>query len=85
MGKALIKGILKPAHQTQRRNKVKRIIVTSSCAAVMARPEKPTRFSEVDWNTTAPKQVEEQGSNTPMAIIYRASKVLTERGTTLSK
>ncbi|PPQ88279.1 hypothetical protein CVT25_005442 [Psilocybe cyanescens] len=70
-------GILQSAIKNG--NKVKRIIVTSSCAAVMARPEKPTRFSEVDWNTTAPKQVEEQGSNTPMAIIYRASKVLAER------
>jgi nucleoside-diphosphate-sugar epimerase len=63
------------------RTQVKRVVVTSSCAAVMDPPPKPTIFSENDWNVTSPKQVEEQGSNAAPLTVYRASKTLAEKGT----
>ncbi|PPQ88274.1 hypothetical protein CVT25_005437 [Psilocybe cyanescens] len=71
-------GILKSA--VKNGDKVKRVVITSSCASIMSPPDKPTKFSELDWNTLSPKQVEEQGSNTPPMTIYRASKTLAEKG-----
>ncbi|KDR70025.1 hypothetical protein GALMADRAFT_255392 [Galerina marginata CBS 339.88] len=61
-------------------NKVKRVVITSSCASVMAPPDKPTVFSERDWNITSPKEVEAQGNKCAPMTIYRASKVLAEKG-----
>ncbi|KAF4623189.1 hypothetical protein D9613_001339 [Agrocybe pediades] len=58
---------------------VKRIVVTSSTAAVMEPPTQPTQFSELNWNESAPKEVEEKGSNAAPMTIYRASKALAEK------
>ncbi|KAF9561492.1 D-lactaldehyde dehydrogenase [Agrocybe pediades] len=71
-------GMLKSALKNG--NKVKRIVITSSCAAVMAPPPKPTVFSEKDWNVTSTREVEEQGNKTAPMTIYRASKTLAEKG-----
>ncbi|TFK38821.1 D-lactaldehyde dehydrogenase [Crucibulum laeve] len=71
-------GILKSALKYG--DRVKRIIVTSSCASVLSLPlSKPTIFSEENWNTGAPKEVEEQGRAAPAMTKYRASKVLAEQ------
>ncbi|KAF9561494.1 NAD(P)-binding protein [Agrocybe pediades] len=58
---------------------VKRIVVTSSTAAVMEPPTQPTQFSELNWNESAPKEVEEKGSDAAPMTIYRASKALAEK------
>ena len=63
------------------RTQVKRVVITSSCAAVMDPPSKPTIFSENDWNETSPRLVEEQGSKAAPLTVYRASKTLAEKGT----
>ncbi|KAF8880899.1 hypothetical protein CPB84DRAFT_1851713 [Gymnopilus junonius] len=58
---------------------VKRIVVTSSCAAILTPSDKPSTFSELDWNEASPKEVEEKGSDSPPMSIYRASKTLAEK------
>ncbi|KAH9487432.1 Putative uncharacterized oxidoreductase [Psilocybe cubensis] len=70
-------GILKSASSTG--TKVKRIVITSSTAAVMSPPDQPTTFSASDWNTKDPKLVEEFGSKLQPWTIYRASKSLAEK------
>ncbi|KAJ6512289.1 NAD-P-binding protein [Mycena vulgaris] len=58
---------------------VKRVVVTSSCAAVLQVEAEPKTFSELDWNEQAPKEVVEMGRAAPPITKYRASKTLAER------
>ncbi|KAJ6476500.1 D-lactaldehyde dehydrogenase [Mycena vitilis] len=60
---------------------VKRVVVTSSCAAVMniSENEQPQVLSELDWNDQAVKLVEDGGRKATAAAKYRASKTLAER------
>ncbi|PSR87356.1 hypothetical protein PHLCEN_2v5173 [Hermanssonia centrifuga] len=58
---------------------VKRIVVTSSTAAVISPDPNPRVFSEDDWNDPAIKEVEEKGRDASAASKYRASKTLAER------
>ncbi|KAG5635177.1 hypothetical protein H0H81_012139, partial [Sphagnurus paluster] len=69
-------GILKSA--VKNGNSVKRIVVTSSCGAVLEVGVDKV-FSEVDWNEPSIREVEEQGDNAPPASKYRASKTLAEK------
>ena len=59
---------------------MQRIVITSSCAAVLSPVSKPTVFSEQDWNLSAIKEVEEKGNKSPPSTVYRASKTLAEKG-----
>ncbi|KAF8878449.1 hypothetical protein BD779DRAFT_1554703 [Infundibulicybe gibba] len=72
-------GILKSAAKAG--GSVKRVVVTSSCAAVLHVSSEPRVFTEVDWNEQSVKEVEEQGSSAPNIAKYRASKTLAEKGT----
>jgi len=74
---------------------VKRVVVTSSCAAVQQidsvkpphmyvllecrRKSLSSRFQDNDWNTDAPRIVKEQGDRTDPVISYLASKSLAEQ------
>ncbi|KAF9042284.1 hypothetical protein BJ165DRAFT_262532 [Panaeolus papilionaceus] len=58
---------------------VKRIIITSSIAAVITPSSQPSRFSETDWNEFSVKEVQEKGDKAAPIEIYRASKTLAER------
>jgi len=58
---------------------VKRVVVTSSCAAVLEIPSTPRTFSETDWNNQAIKEVEEKGRDALVMNKYRASKTLAEK------
>ncbi|KAJ7666346.1 D-lactaldehyde dehydrogenase [Mycena rosella] len=58
---------------------VKRIVVTSSCAAVMNISTEPQVLSELDWNDQAVKEVEERGRAASAGAKYRTSKTLAER------
>lgn len=58
---------------------VKRVVVTSSVAAVLTPTTNPTVFTEKDWNQQAIKDVEEMGKAAPPASKYRASKTLAEK------
>lgn len=59
---------------------LKRIVITSSCAAVMTVKTTPDVFSESNWNDGAIEQVKAEGKNAPGIAKYRASKTLAERG-----
>jgi nucleoside-diphosphate-sugar epimerase len=64
---------------------VQRIVITSSCAAVISLPlSKPTVFSEQDWNLNDIKRVQEMGDKSPPSTAYRASKTLAEKGSFLN-
>ncbi|EIN05399.1 D-lactaldehyde dehydrogenase [Punctularia strigosozonata HHB-11173 SS5] len=58
---------------------VKRIVVTSSCAAVLHQDPNPITYSEKDWNEQAAKEVEEKGRDAAAMQKYRASKTLAEK------
>ncbi|KZT23515.1 D-lactaldehyde dehydrogenase [Neolentinus lepideus HHB14362 ss-1] len=68
-------GVLQSALKTN----VKRIVVTSSTAAVMEVLTSPRKFSEIDWNQQALKEVEEKGRDALLMDKYRASKILAEK------
>ena len=59
---------------------MKRVVVTSSSAAVLHISSEPKVFSEKDWNEQAPAEVAEHGRAADVMQKYRASKTLAERG-----
>ncbi|KAL0956958.1 hypothetical protein HGRIS_003059 [Hohenbuehelia grisea] len=58
---------------------VKRVVITSSCAAVRHEDTKPILFTEEDWNEQSILIVEKEGRAAPNIIKYRASKTLAEK------
>ncbi|KIP03369.1 hypothetical protein PHLGIDRAFT_110983 [Phlebiopsis gigantea 11061_1 CR5-6] len=58
---------------------VKRVVITSSTAAIASPSPTPRVFTEADWNEYSPRVVAEQGAAAPPADMYRASKALAER------
>ncbi|KAJ7692590.1 hypothetical protein B0H17DRAFT_933870, partial [Mycena rosella] len=70
-------GILRSA--LKHGKSVRRIIITSSTAAVLQVEPEPKTFSQLDWNEQAPKEVAEMGRSTPPIAMYSASKTLAER------
>ncbi|KAJ6616017.1 NAD-P-binding protein [Mycena sp. CBHHK59/15] len=69
----ILQSALKHGHS------VKRVIVTSSCAAVLQIDPEPKIFSELDWNEQSIKEVAEYGRAASGITKYRASKTLAER------
>ena len=68
------------------RSQVQRIVITSSCAAVLTLAlSKPTVFSEQDWNLSSIKDVQEKGNKIALSSAYRASKTLAEKGEFLER
>ena len=60
---------------------MQRIVLTSSCSAIIAQSSEPsTVFSEQDWNLSSVKEVEEMGNKCRPGIAYCASKTLAEKG-----
>ena len=63
------------------RNKIKRVIVTSSVAAVGFTSAPPTvTFDESHWNDQAVELTNALGKEAPPMVKYSASKVLAEKG-----
>lgn len=58
---------------------VKRVIVLSSCAAVLEADPNPRVFSEEDWNGQSIREVQTKGKDAHPADKYRASKTLAEK------
>ncbi|KAJ3903133.1 D-lactaldehyde dehydrogenase [Lentinula edodes] len=58
---------------------VKRIIVTSSCAAVKERQETRTNIDETSWNESSIVECEEKGKNAHPLDMYSASKTIAEK------
>jgi len=69
-------GVLKSALAI---SSVRRIVVTSSCAAVQSFLPEPKRFSEVDWNEQAIEEVKKKGKDSSQIDKYFASKTLAEK------
>lgn len=59
---------------------VKRVVVTSSGAAILRDSPTPSTFSELDWNEQSLEIVKEKGREAPNMMKYRASKTLAEKG-----
>ena len=63
------------------RSEVQRIVITSSCSAILSPPlSEPIVFSEQDWNLSSVKEVEEMGNKCRPGAAYSASKSLAEKG-----
>jgi len=61
------------------RPNVKRIVITSSIAAIHVPKDPPYTFTEKDWNTYSVDLVEKEGKKSPGKDQYQASKTLAER------
>ncbi|KAF6748857.1 D-lactaldehyde dehydrogenase [Ephemerocybe angulata] len=72
-------GVLKSALHSS--DKLKRIVITSSVAALWTPSPGARTFSEEDWNTEYVSEVEKLGSKTDPMTVYGASKVLAEKAT----
>lgn len=59
--------------------KVKRIVVTSSIAAVLNTLPHPAVFDETSWNDSAVEECKTKGKDAAPVAKYRASKTLAER------
>ncbi len=62
---------------------LERVVITSSCAAIAVFSMDKVTLSETDWNEPPVKACEEQGKDASVADMYCASKVLSERGSSL--
>ncbi|KAF9064340.1 hypothetical protein BDP27DRAFT_166490 [Rhodocollybia butyracea] len=69
-------GILKSALNI---SSVRRIVVTSSTAAIISFHSERKVFTELDWNEQSLEEVQQQGKNANQGAKYRASKTLAER------
>ncbi|KAF6741322.1 D-lactaldehyde dehydrogenase, partial [Ephemerocybe angulata] len=75
-------GVLKSALRASQRDisyKLKRIVITSSVAALWTPSPGARTFSEDDWNTQYVSEVERLGSKTDPMTVYGASKVMAEK------
>ncbi|KAF6748862.1 D-lactaldehyde dehydrogenase [Ephemerocybe angulata] len=73
-------GVLKSALRASS-YALKRIVITSSAAAIWTPSPGARTFSEEDWNTQFVSEVEKLGSKTHPMVVYGASKVLAEKAT----
>jgi hypothetical protein len=62
------------------RTEVKRIVVTSSCAAVISIGAGFRSYNETDWNEDSIKEIEFKGRDATGMAKYQASKTLAEKG-----
>lgn len=57
----------------------KRVVITSSIAAILEPTNEVKTFTENDWNTFSVNLIKEKGDYSPPAEMYRASKTLAEQ------
>lgn len=75
-----VRGTLSVLESARKHGKgVKRVVVTSSVAAVLDTLPHPHTFDETNWNTTAVEECETKGKDASPIAMYRASKTLAER------
>lgn len=58
---------------------VKRVVITSSFAAVEEFYDEVRTYTEDDWNEQGPRRVQEEGNDCPPGVMYAASKSLAEK------
>ena len=59
---------------------MRRIVVTSSCVAILAASEVPVTVSEATWNDGCIAECEEKGNDASPLAKYSASKTWAEKG-----
>ncbi|BGP19768.1 hypothetical protein JCM10213_003616 [Rhodosporidiobolus nylandii] len=74
-----VNGTLSALKAAKKEEKVKRVVITASFASVVNPHDPVYTFTEKDWNTFSPQQVEEKGKDVDPFHAYRASKTLAER------
>ncbi|KIK63983.1 hypothetical protein GYMLUDRAFT_40198 [Collybiopsis luxurians FD-317 M1] len=74
-----VNGTLSVLKSALRVSSVKRVIVTSSTAAILSILPERKVFTETDWNEQAIEEVKQQGKNASQFAKYRASKTLAEK------
>ncbi|KAF9529905.1 D-lactaldehyde dehydrogenase [Crepidotus variabilis] len=60
-------------------SQIKRIVITSSVAAIINPTTEPRVWNEDDWNTSAAEEFERLGAATSSITLYRLSKTLAEQ------
>ncbi|KAK0464594.1 D-lactaldehyde dehydrogenase [Desarmillaria tabescens] len=73
-----VEGILKSALKNGS-DSLKRIVITSSCAAIISFSATQVTISEAVWNESSIKECEEKGRNADNLAKYSASKTLAEK------
>lgn len=58
---------------------MRRVVITSSTAAIFTAGNAPRTFTEADWSEDSVKEVETKSTAASPAATYRASKTLAER------
>ena len=71
--------LLEISHMVNRAH-VKRVVVTSSIAAVISTDSPDGLYTEEKWNDEVITIVREQGRDAPGVLKYIASKALSEKG-----
>ncbi|KAJ4474488.1 D-lactaldehyde dehydrogenase [Lentinula aciculospora] len=74
-----VNGTLSVLKSALNNSAIRRIVITSSTAAIISMLPDRKVFSEVDWNDQAIEEVKTQGKNASQASKYRASKTLAEK------
>ncbi|BGP27383.1 hypothetical protein JCM10295v2_006351 [Rhodotorula toruloides] len=74
-----VQGTLNALRSAAKEPKVKRVVITSSFAAVVNPHDPVYTFTEQDWNEYSPKQVEEKGKDVDPSQAYRCSKTKAEQ------
>ncbi|GAA6018687.1 hypothetical protein JCM11491_001261 [Sporobolomyces phaffii] len=74
-----VQGTTNILRAAARESGIKRVVITSSFAAIVNPYDPVYTFTEKDWNEFSPKQVEEKGKDVDPSQAYRASKTLAER------
>ncbi len=62
------------------RNRLQRVVYTSSCGAIKAFTSVPKTYSEDDWNDQAVQDCKDLGEKALPNDMYAASKTLAEQG-----
>ncbi|THU93560.1 D-lactaldehyde dehydrogenase [Dendrothele bispora CBS 962.96] len=60
-------------------DRLKRLVITSSCAAITSHADHPVTINEKNWNDASVKECEEKGRNASGLAKYAASKTLAEK------
>ncbi|KAH6904329.1 D-lactaldehyde dehydrogenase [Coprinopsis sp. MPI-PUGE-AT-0042] len=70
-----IKGVVGLLESASKIHEIKRVVVTSSLAAVASDTKTPRVYTEEDWNDAAVKKVEEKGAEAGVGEIYSVQAV----------
>ncbi|GAA5860946.1 hypothetical protein JCM8547_003897 [Rhodosporidiobolus lusitaniae] len=74
-----VQGTVGALRSAKKAGTVKRVVITASFASIVNPHDPVYTFTESDWNTHSPAEVEKKGKDVDPSQAYRASKTLAER------